>query len=619
MRGAEPGEIVLSEEQFQTMSKRIQADALHIEMARRHLNRAENAWDSSYRDRGWWDEPGRWDEEPGDESERSGGKLDNRRWSDAGSGWRKLEGWTADPDAPPAQVKQKRPNKDETSGLVWYGENKDGARPSKWEALGKSEGFEEMKEKLNSGQWDRRPPTEDELLHRLLLEPDDVPGLRSPAASDVTSVAASRMGTSIGTMTPTAHVDDEDDTIMEMPCQAHHIEFQGLGPCYGPRTLDREGAVSLTLDQLRAIPKVQRMTWVTSMMAYYFAKINLHEDDTNYQKPPCHWCGEPAGDWCESCIDEYPGYGAAHALCKPCEQLIRHCRLCNNRRICLGRKFQNTKKSAWGDFYMCNNCKERLGRPKKCENCKVARYCDKKCQKEDWKDHKKICHLCTQYNPIPFCYRQRVKLSIRFDRKDGISLTPTIPHEITLEVASEVLMRTGQTEILCRIAAYYDVLANIKDAMKNTVGPKIVDDQADQLENANDEIMAAAASADVEQQVQRVRRPNTFNQDFRRLEAKLLEQQEQSSTNETLRDEQVAVAQYRSDIRREQRLQEIAANHTVVRGSVVDGKLVIEPKNGEGGQAVHDRYEAIEIPAAEANRQREEALEQRRRRSRSTC
>ena len=38
----------------------------------------------------------------------------------------------------------------------------------------------------------------------------------------------------------------------------------------------------------------------------------------------------------------------------------------------------------------CSNC-TKLDSNYKCSKCKKVFYCSKKCQKEDWKSHKKIC------------------------------------------------------------------------------------------------------------------------------------------------------------------------------------------------------------------------------------
>lgn len=39
----------------------------------------------------------------------------------------------------------------------------------------------------------------------------------------------------------------------------------------------------------------------------------------------------------------------------------------------------------------CNACKKEASDLKFCTGCNVIKYCDKDCQKADWKSHKKTC------------------------------------------------------------------------------------------------------------------------------------------------------------------------------------------------------------------------------------
>jgi len=39
----------------------------------------------------------------------------------------------------------------------------------------------------------------------------------------------------------------------------------------------------------------------------------------------------------------------------------------------------------------CSNCGKHWTRLLICSVCKFARYCSKECQKENWKEHKKVC------------------------------------------------------------------------------------------------------------------------------------------------------------------------------------------------------------------------------------
>ena len=38
----------------------------------------------------------------------------------------------------------------------------------------------------------------------------------------------------------------------------------------------------------------------------------------------------------------------------------------------------------------CHNC-GKIGQLHQCTNCRQVKYCDRNCQKQDWKDHKKNC------------------------------------------------------------------------------------------------------------------------------------------------------------------------------------------------------------------------------------
>lgn len=40
---------------------------------------------------------------------------------------------------------------------------------------------------------------------------------------------------------------------------------------------------------------------------------------------------------------------------------------------------------------ICVNCETKSENMKKCSRCKVVYYCSSKCQRADWKKHKKIC------------------------------------------------------------------------------------------------------------------------------------------------------------------------------------------------------------------------------------
>jgi hypothetical protein len=62
----------------------------------------------------------------------------------------------------------------------------------------------------------------------------------------------------------------------------------------------------------------------------------------------------------------------------------------NLERLKIAKMDKKLKKA----FYVCNNCVSKPPEGKrfpKCHGCYMARYCDKKCQREDWKCHKPHC------------------------------------------------------------------------------------------------------------------------------------------------------------------------------------------------------------------------------------
>ena len=48
-----------------------------------------------------------------------------------------------------------------------------------------------------------------------------------------------------------------------------------------------------------------------------------------------------------------------------------------------------TSEKAWQN--MCSVCGEEDVKTKRCSACKNIRYCSQKCQRADWKSHKKVC------------------------------------------------------------------------------------------------------------------------------------------------------------------------------------------------------------------------------------
>ncbi len=49
-----------------------------------------------------------------------------------------------------------------------------------------------------------------------------------------------------------------------------------------------------------------------------------------------------------------------------------------------------TSEAAWRN--MCSVCGEEDVKTKRCSGCRNIRYCSQKCQRADWKNHKRVCY-----------------------------------------------------------------------------------------------------------------------------------------------------------------------------------------------------------------------------------
>ena len=72
--------------------------------------------------------------------------------------------------------------------------------------------------------------------------------------------------------------------------------------------------------------------------------------------------------------------------------------------------------------FTCSLCgKEEEKKMKICMICNVARYCNKKCQREDWKNHKNHCTIFHEIYPCILTKKQK-KWLMKFDDNQIINL-----------------------------------------------------------------------------------------------------------------------------------------------------------------------------------------------------
>ena len=122
---------------------------------------------------------------------------------------------------------------------------------------------------------------------------------------------------------------------------------------------------------------------------------------------PCNWCGDPTGNWCESCR---PTELVAHTICRGCETFFHQCRLCRLRNQweqgMVAPKVRVEHDSTFLGHFIC--CRKRCGKdqPKMqlCQKCGCARYCCKECQVKDWEVHKEWCKFARKMQPLTIVY-----------------------------------------------------------------------------------------------------------------------------------------------------------------------------------------------------------------------
>ena len=167
----------------------------------------------------------------------------------------------------------------------------------------------------------------------------------------------------------------------------------------------------------------ERMRFTSWAHAWHQHVANLQREKKLPVLPPCSWCGQPTGDWCESCPRGDDGkYGMAHFICTKCEATIRECRLCRLSRQ-LAKEDGNPPDVhvqdmlAWAGRTKCAACGVvRVGN-KLCGGCHCFRFCSDACQKSLWADHKSMCRWLRQPRPLIVILAARLPLAERMRRR----------------------------------------------------------------------------------------------------------------------------------------------------------------------------------------------------------
>ena len=93
------------------------------------------------------------------------------------------------------------------------------------------------------------------------------------------------------------------------------------------------------------------------------------------------------------------------------------CRLCRlSLQVWRGKTVvtrRQTRDSCRQQKWACATCGKRDFKLQLCEGCKCARYCNHRCQKHDWKNHKSLCKLLRHKQPLSFVYSWKLEQARR--------------------------------------------------------------------------------------------------------------------------------------------------------------------------------------------------------------
>ena len=175
-----------------------------------------------------------------------------------------------------------------------------------------------------------------------------------------------------------------------------------------------------------------RMRFASWAYAWYQHVSEIQRANNMPALAPCSWCGQPTGDWCESCPRGGDGkYGRAHSICMKCEATIRECRLCRLSRQIAAKDsippdVHVQPGSAWAGMTKCAACGEVSEGHKLCSGCHCFRFCSKKCHKALWRDHKSMCQWLQKQQPLLVIAASRMPLAEKIRKKCADHLVPPI-------------------------------------------------------------------------------------------------------------------------------------------------------------------------------------------------